>query len=129
LRREAQLWLEDAEYDLQCAQDMLEKKRYNYAVWLARQSVEKALKAAFLIKIKEPIPFEHNLLTLAESLHLVLPEAVRSDLVFLNPHYTVARYVDAAVGKPADLFSLEFAAEALEKAKRVHLWLKKILKI
>lgn len=45
MREEAGLWLEDAEYHFDCAKDMLERSRYNYALWLARQSVEKALKA------------------------------------------------------------------------------------
>lgn len=42
MREEAGLLLEYAEYDFDCAKDVLERFRYNYAVWLARQSVEKA---------------------------------------------------------------------------------------
>lgn len=39
MRREAELWIKDSDYDLGTAEDLLEKKRYNYAVFLARQSV------------------------------------------------------------------------------------------
>jgi len=47
MRAEIRMWQEDAHYDLDCAGDMLEKERYNYVVWLARQAVEKALQAAY----------------------------------------------------------------------------------
>ncbi|MGD2247955.1 MAG: hypothetical protein PVF58_06080 [Candidatus Methanofastidiosia archaeon] len=35
MRKEAELWKKDFDYDLATAQDLYEKKRYNYAVfWL-----------------------------------------------------------------------------------------------
>lgn len=125
MREEAQLWIKDALYDLDCASDMLEKQRFNYSVWFSRQAVEKMLKAGFLLLLKQPIPRDHNLLALNESLFGKEAGAFRAHLSFLNPHYTTIRYVDAAVGAPADLYSEDFAREAYQKAREVIQWLAK----
>jgi HEPN domain-containing protein len=103
MRKEAELWIEDSDYDLGTAEDLLEKKRFNYAVFLARQSVEKLLKAAHLIILQEEIPREHNLVELAKSCFEEIPINVMEDLVYLNPHYTITRYVDASLGIPSDI--------------------------
>ncbi len=124
MREEARLWLEDAEYDYGSAVDMLDRSRYNYAVWLARQSVEKALKASHLIVLRKPIPKAHNLLALAKSLDWEIPPKVKEALTFLNPHYTVTRYVDASVGKPSDIYDELFASEAIEKAREALNWIR-----
>ncbi|HID61530.1 MAG TPA: HEPN domain-containing protein [Anaerolineae bacterium] len=125
MRNDIRMWQEDAHYDLDCAHDMLAHGRFNYAVWLARQAVEKMLKAAFVQVTGEPVPMEHNLLTLARTVCEELPDDVLASLSFLNPHYTVARYVDAAVGKPSDLYDLPFAQEAWDKAERLLIWIEK----
>jgi HEPN domain-containing protein len=125
MRNDIRMWQEDAQYDLDCARDMLEHERFNYAVWLARQAVEKMLKAAFVQVTGEPVPMEHNLLTLARAVYEELPGEVLASLSFLNPHYTVTRYVDAAVGKPSDLYDLPFAQEAWDKAERLLTWIEK----
>ena len=124
MRAEAKLWMDDARYDLDTARDMLEHGRWNYAVFLARQAVEKMLKAGFLILLRKPVPWEHNLLELArECLGGEIPEKVRRALTLLNPHYTVARYVDAALGRPAHLYDRSFAETAIQEAEEVLAWL------
>ncbi|MGC8959413.1 MAG: HEPN domain-containing protein [Chloroflexia bacterium] len=122
MRAEAKLWMDDARYDLDTARDMRAHERWNYAVFLARQAVEKMLKAGFLILLRRPVPWEHNLLELArECLGEGIPEDVRRPL--LNPHDTVARYVDAALGRPAHLYDRSFAETAVQEAERVLAWL------
>ncbi len=129
MREEAKLWLDDAKYDLDSAQDIFKSARYNYAVWLARQSSEKALKAAYLVVLKKPIPKSHNLMEIARELGWNIPPAISEHLQFLNPHYTVTRYVDAAVGKPSDTYDETIASEAIEKSKEVLNWVLNNLKI
>ena len=124
MRPEAQLWIEDAHYDLDTARDMLEHDRWNYSVFLARQAVEKLLKAGFLLLLRQPVPREHNLLELARSCFGdSTPEAVRHTLTLLNPHYTVTRYVDAALGRPAELYERSFAQTAPQGAEEVMAWI------
>ena len=118
--------MEDAQYDLDCARDMFEKERFNYVVWLSRQAVEKMLKAAYMVTLQKPTPVAHNLMAIARSFipDSEIPEGIASDLAFLNPHYVVTRYVDAALGKPSDLFNRSFAEEALCRAERVLEWIR-----
>ncbi|HHW14294.1 MAG TPA: HEPN domain-containing protein [Firmicutes bacterium] len=125
MRHEAELWVKDALYDLDCARDMLEKRRHNYAVWFSRQAAEKMLKAGFLLLLKEPIPKEHNLLALGRTLLGEEETSLRAALSFLNPHYTTTRYVDAAVGAPADLYDEDSAREAYRRSMEVIQWLGK----
>lgn len=124
MREEAELWTHDSDYDLECARIMLDNGRHNYAVWLARQAVEKALKACFLVVLKQPIPKEHNLVSLATECFSEFPTELRAHLSFLNPHYTTTRYVDAAVGQPRDLYDQTMAQDALSRAGEVITWLK-----
>ncbi len=124
MRAEARLWIDDAHYDLETARDMLEHGRWNHAVFLARQATEKMLKAGFLLLLRQPVPREHNLLELARSCFgAEIPEDVRRALTVLNPHYTVARYVDAALGRPADLYDRSFAETALQEAVEALAWI------
>jgi HEPN domain-containing protein len=127
MRKEAELWKEDSDYDLATAEDPYEKKRYNYAVFLARQSVEKLLKACHLVILQEQIPREHNLAELARSCFEEIPIDIMEDLIYLNPHYTVTRYVDASLGTPSDVYDESSASDAIEKAKKVREWIKKSL--
>ena len=127
MRKEAELWIKDSDYDLATAIDLLEKKRYNYAVFLARQSVEKLLKAAHLVVLQKEIPREHNLVGLGKSCFKDVPIDIMEDLVYLNPHYTITRYVDASLGTPSDIYDETSAKEAIEKARKVREWIKKSL--
>lgn len=127
MRKEAELWIEDSDYDLATAEDLREKKRYNYAVFLARQSVEKLLKAAHLIVLRKEIPREHNLVELGMSCFEKIPLDIMENLVYLNPHYTITQYVDASLGTPSDIYDESSARNAIEKAKVVREWIKKNL--
>jgi HEPN domain-containing protein len=123
MREEAKLWLDDAQYDLESAQIMLKAERSNYAVWMARQAVEKALKAAYLIVLKKAYPKSHNLMELARELGWAIPKSININLQFLNPHYTMTRYVDAAIGKPSDIYDNDIAEEAILKSKETIDWI------
>lgn len=127
MRKEIIMWVEDADYDLECAMDMLEKKRYNYAVFLSRQSVEKILKASNMVILKKPIPKEHNLIELAKCFKK-LPSKIMDNIIFLNPHYTVARYVNASLDLPSKLYDERFASESVKRGKEVIKWVKKAVK-
>jgi HEPN domain-containing protein len=49
------------------------------------------------------------------------------DLIYLNPHYTITRYVDASLGIPSEVYDESSAKEAIEKAKEIIKWIKKNL--
>ena len=124
MREEARFWVDDAIWDLECAQDLMDNERHNYAVWLSRQSAEKLLKACYLIVLKSPVPRDHNLLLLGRECFGDAVAEINPQLTFLNPHYTTSRWVDAALGAPKDIYDREFAEQALTKAREVFRWIR-----
>jgi len=50
-------WLEMAEYDIKTAEAMLESKRYLYVGFMAHQTIEKILKAYFVMLKMKPLLF------------------------------------------------------------------------
>lgn len=122
MRNEVKLWVEDAYYDLDCARDMLKAGRFNYVVWLARQAAEKALKAAYMHSLGKALPLAHNLRAIAEEFAGENLKEISDSLGFLNPHYTLTRYVDAAVGRPSELYDETMAQEALQAAEAIIKW-------
>lgn len=125
MRPEIEIWIEDANYDLETAKDLFEKKRYSYAVFLSRQSVEKILKANYLFVLKKPFPKEHNLLIIAENSMKEIPKEIKDCIVFLNPHYTITRYPDVSLGIPSKLYDEDFGKISIEKAEKVIKYIKK----
>lgn len=124
MREEARFWVDDATWDLECAQDMLDHGRHNYAVWLSRQSIEKLLKACYLIVLRLSVPRDHNLLVLGRECFGDTITEINSQLSFLNPYYTSARCVDPALGAPKDIYDRAFAEQALTKAREVFQWIR-----
>jgi HEPN domain-containing protein len=124
MREETRFWVDDATWDLECAQDMLDRERYNYAVWLSRQAAEKLLKAYYLVVLRSSVPRDHNLLVLGRECFGDTIREINSQLTFLNPHYTSARCVDPALGTPKDMYDRAFAEQALTKAREVFQWIR-----
>ncbi len=123
MRQEVRWWCDDAANDLAAAEDLYRAGRWNLTVFLARQGVEKMLKAAHLHLQRRPAPREHNLVDLLRLVRLDPPPEIVADLAWLNPHYTTTRYVDAAVGPPMAIYQQDVAEEALRRGKAVAAWL------
>ncbi len=107
--------LRDAQNDWNRAHEMHQKSQYDQAVILARQALEKLLKANYPGLLGEIIPTENNLLALAKKVFPKLPTDVHDALAFVNPHYTLVRSV----------YDRDFADEVLEKARLVVNWILK----
>lgn len=125
MRQEVQDWIESAEYDLETAKVMLEAKRYNYCVLMCHQAVAKYLKALVILFFRELPPRTHNLLTILEMIEPEPPEEIKTVLLRLNPHYTVARYPDVAMGPSHKMYNERIAQEFLRETEKVLQWLKK----
>lgn len=123
MRKEVRWWCDDSANDLAAAADLFGTGRWSLTVFLARQAVEKMLKAAHLHLLRRPAPREHNLADLMRLLRLNPPAEVVAHLAWLNPHHTTTRYVDAAVGPPMAVYQRDVAEEALRRAQEVVAWL------
>ncbi len=130
VRREAMLWLEQAERDLGAARHSRESGDWFASAFWSHQAAEKALKALLLAHGKAARG--HNLLELARmvesELGLEIPGSVYKCLRLLNPHYTVARYPDAANGLPFEVYDSEDASRAIECGGAVLEWVRRGLR-
>ena len=124
MREEATNWLAESDATMTAAGHMMAAKQFNFAVWVARQSVEKALKAAHLGVRGETPPRTHGLRRLAERVFGQVPEDVWRALRDLDPHYTATQYPTAMIERPSEYYLAEDASEAIEAANGVLAWLK-----
>ena len=120
MRPEAQAWWEQARADLEAARDILTIEHWFAAAFFAQQAAEKAIKALFIVEKRHESPKTHNVVAVAEQLSA--PSEVLQALRRLTPAYTVARYPDAANGRPVDAFNEELASESVQDAEGVLKW-------
>ena len=63
-------WIELAIYDLDTAKAMLTTKRYLYVGFMCNQTIEKILKAYYVLKNKKIPPYTHNMRRIATEANL-----------------------------------------------------------
>ncbi|MFQ5887981.1 MAG: HEPN domain-containing protein [Candidatus Hydrothermarchaeales archaeon] len=126
MRKEAENWFKQAKADLKTARDCLRTENHYACAFFSQQSLEKALKAWFLIEKKEAPPKTHNLLDI--SLELNIPEEFLTIARELTPEFIITRYPDAAGGAPFELYDSVTAGNILEKAERFFAWLQEKIK-
>jgi HEPN domain-containing protein len=122
MREEVKNWFKQAEADLRSAQNSKKSFDFYMSVFASQQSVEKALKALCLHKLKE-FPKGHSIIYFAQKTGV--PEYMLSGIRDLNPEYLSTRYPDMAAGIPAELYDEIIAARHLKTAEQVVEWVKK----
>lgn len=119
MREEIQnTWIQSEE-DLKTAELIIEVGRFYASVFFSQQAAEKALKTLYIYQ-KKLLPKTHNIVELASDLGA--PDEVIEACQELNPDYVTTRYVDAANGVPAQMYSRSSAITHLEYAKTVIAW-------
>ena len=98
---------------------------FEVAAFLAEQSVEKYLKAAWTVVRREAAPRIHSLTELGDALGV--PADVRRHLVNLNADYTTARYPDAANGVPYEVYDLATAEAKVRAAEEAVAWIRRLM--
>lgn len=100
MRAEAGLWLEQARRDLDAAKHLKESHDWFASVFWCHQVAEKALKALLIASGRAARGY--NLLELARLAENELGIKTSRDVLrcirYLNPHYMISRYPDAANG-------------------------------
>lgn len=128
MKRETQLWIERANYDLETADAMLKSARYLYVAFACQQTVEKFLKAVIQESADTMPPFIHNLSALLKLTTVSLTDNQNSFLMLLTQYYLNTRYVDVKQ-KLLETMNKEKAAECLTKTREIAQCLKNVLKI
>jgi len=122
MREEVINWFKQAEADLRSARNSKKSFDFYMSVFASQQTVEKALKALCLYKLRE-FPKGHSIIYLARKVDV--PERMLSGIRDLNPEYLSTRYPDMAAGIPAELYDESIAARHLKTAEQVIEWVKK----
>lgn len=113
-------WLNQADKDLETAQNLFEMNDFVPMVFRLQQTVEKGLKA-FHIKMNNEYPYIHNLREL--NTEVEIPERFEELLSELDAAYTTTRYPETA-----ENLEVENPEDKLEQTEEVLEWIKKQLK-
>jgi HEPN domain-containing protein len=122
MRRDVEEWWKQAKRDLITARNCKNSGDFYVCSFFCQQSVEKGLKAFFLLKKRITSGKTHSLIFLA--LEKDTPAKFYTFLRRLAPEFVTTRYPDAAYGAPYEIYDKEIAAENLEKSREVILWIK-----
>ncbi|MCD4813186.1 HEPN domain-containing protein [bacterium] len=122
----AKKWQEQANYDLETANSMLESSRYLYVLFCCQQAIEKILKAVIVVKKNEMPPRSHQLIRLAEFAEITLEEDSADFFRELSNYYIHSRYPDT-LEIAGELLDRTQTEKVLVKSKEVFQWLKLML--
>ncbi len=126
MRKEIENWWKQAERDLITAENCKNSGDYYACAFFCQQSVEKGLKALFILKMRTDPGKSHSLIYLASETDI--PTSFYSFLRKLAPEFVTTRYPDAAYGTPYELYDSEMVTEILDKSKEVILWINSQMK-
>ena len=116
-KREADRWLRQAESDLAYAVVGLREGFAAQVCFQCQQVCEKAIKALRYARGERAV-FGHALVELAASLEVMAE--FRGELGLLDQYYVPTRYPNGLPGGiPADVYTRDQAAEAVDIARRV----------
>lgn len=126
MREEIKRWHEQSRRDFQAAENNFNSEDFYVAAFLCQQSVEKALKALFLLEKNGEVPQSHSLIYLAQNTSI--SKSFYPFLRELTPKFIDTRYPDASVDLPSNIYDEENTKKILEKSKEVLEWIEKRMK-
>jgi HEPN domain-containing protein len=113
-------WINEAEGDLQHAQNDLEGGFYNWACFSAQQCSEKAIKAVFYRMKAEVWGHSVSDLLIELSKHHSVPSMIIDDAIELDKSYIAARYPDAhPSGSPRSKYTEREARRLIKYADNI----------
>ena len=126
MRNEIKILIEQAEKDLEVAEKNFKLEEYYVTAFLCQQSMEKALKAIYILKKGKSAGTTHSLIYLAKEINL--PIKFHNLLKSLTPEFIITRYPDVAGDAPYKLYSHEKVKDYLINSKELMKWLKDQIK-
>ena len=119
-------WIESAEYDFETGKNLLESKKFPYALFFAHLAIEKILKAIVVKNTGEHAPYTHSLVMLAKNTSINITDQMLDKLAEYMEFHIEARYPD----DKKDFYkkcSEEFTTNKIDEMDKVYKWLKKRL--
>ena len=117
-REDYKNWLNEADWDLETAEILRERGRYNSSTFFAHQAVEKLIKAALMYKNESP--WGHSTRELLLRFEEITEESF-SELIHnaieLDHHYIPSRYPNAHPNSaPHEVYDDQMAENAINNA-------------
>lgn len=119
-QKQIQYWIAGAEEDIDVAGELMEKKRYRYALFFSHLALEKILKAHYCRASQNIPPKIHNLCRLAELSGIIIDEKRMEFLRGFNVYQMEGRYP----GEGTVIISSESAQTDFQLAMEMAEWLK-----
>lgn len=119
-------WVKNSDHKWETVQFLMKGKRYADALFFCHLSLECLLKALFVARKREPAPFYHDLIVLADKAAVHLSAIQQEDLKEISAFNIEARYPDErlAIYKRATKAKAE---TYYKKSSQYHLWLKNLV--
>ncbi|PIY19056.1 DNA-binding protein [Candidatus Desantisbacteria bacterium CG_4_10_14_3_um_filter_40_18] len=119
-------WIEEATESMQVTWHLFEKKDYSYSLFFAHLAIEKILKAIYVSRKNEHVPYIHNLQRLAEFSNIQLNDEQRDALIKITTFNLESRYPDEKRSFRKKCTE-EFTKKEIEETEELFKWLKSIL--
>lgn len=127
VEKQIDYWEKSAEHDLDTAEALFKEKKFDWALFMGRQVLEKILKAVIVKKKAVFPPKTHNLVLLLKELDFQMSD---EDIDFFEEVYKFkisTRYPDEQL-KFCRLCTKEFSSPKFKEIKKKYHWLKGELK-
>jgi len=115
-------WSRSADYDLEVAESLFEKRKYHYALFFDHLAIEKILKGIFVKQKLQHAPISHSLPILAQKAELELDNIQLKKLARFMEFYLEGRYpkdLDAIFQK----YDKNNTRARLDEMKEMYRWL------
>src|SRR3989338_8076260 len=116
MNEEINNWVKQAEHDLKMAKGIINEGGFDTCAFLCQQSVEKYLKALFILQKKQNPPKTHYLEELGRAVNC--PDELLDLLKELSADYMVSRYPDVSFSAPYEEYSEEDAHKRVQIAEK-----------
>lgn len=117
-------WFKQADYDLETAEELFERRRYMYVIFLSHLALEKALKGLYAKAMGMDAPKTHNLMYLAASIKLEIDAERQGFLQELSDLSIYTRY-PYELSQIQKEFKAENTKELLMRSTEALAWLKR----
>lgn len=116
-------WVNASDDDLELSRSLFESKRYSYCLFFLHLSVEKLLKGIIVNTTSKPVPYEHNLVRLAEATDITYSEEQLDLLTDITTFNIKGRYDDYK-NQFYKTATREYTEKYMSQAEQFILWLK-----
>lgn len=116
-------WIESSDEDFETMLSLFETKHYHWALFVGHLCLEKLLKALYIRKYNDSVPFIHNLYRLSEMTDLDLSDETKVHWLFTITAFNLNARYDDYKKNFYQKCTKEFTKEWTENITKLRLWI------